>query len=529
MSVFNLSAQAGAALGEAFRNWMTDPPDIKPLQASSAYGSAQQLELKDYLKHGPTGEQGIVIGTRMSKTKVKVKLEPKPEPKGLMGKLLAAGAETEREEEREVWEAVRYASDRHACLIAPSRTGKGTSSIIPTLLDYAAGSVVCIDPKGQNAAVTARRRRELGQAVYCLNPFGLHTGAPWKLPQHRYNPLADIDPASDNFVADISALAEALIITEGDNPHWPDSARDLISGLLMHLKTWDGETATLPRMREILTLPLDQLQEELARVMANDQCPPARQRVGRFLGNASDEAQSVLSTAITQTSFLDDPAVARCLSGSDFSFASLKQDKATVFLILPSRYLTAYRRLLRLMMVSSLDALMTDTRGHDVLFIMDEFASLGHLKKVEDAMGLAAGYGIKLWAILQDINQVKAIYGNRWETFLANSGLIQFFTPNDQTTAEYLSNRVGTATIIVKGKSVSEVSTQQVRGGFTGEQFSEQQTARPVILPHEAYQLHPFTSVCCCAGIADHFLLYRGPYYKLPNFAGLYDRDPYHD
>jgi len=47
--------------------------------------------------------------------------------------------------------------DRHFVTIAGSRSGKGTSAIIPNLCIYP-GSVVCLDPKGENASITAARR-----------------------------------------------------------------------------------------------------------------------------------------------------------------------------------------------------------------------------------------------------------------------------------------------------------------------------------------------------------------------------------
>jgi type IV secretion system protein VirD4 len=102
-----------------------------------------------------------------------------------------------------------YADNRHLCTIGPTRSGKGASVIIQALLQVP-HSVVVIDPKGQNAAVTARRRRAMGQRVFVLNPFGLHGGAPWNLPRHRYNPLAAFDIHSRNIVADVSALSQAL-------------------------------------------------------------------------------------------------------------------------------------------------------------------------------------------------------------------------------------------------------------------------------------------------------------------------------
>jgi type IV secretion system protein VirD4 len=54
--------------------------------------------------------------------------------------------------------------DRHVLLVAGSRAGKGVSYVIPNLLLYE-GSVLAIDPKGELARETAKRRVAMGQKV----------------------------------------------------------------------------------------------------------------------------------------------------------------------------------------------------------------------------------------------------------------------------------------------------------------------------------------------------------------------------
>ena len=66
-----------------------------------------------------------------------------------------------------------YDGTAHLMTVAPTGTGKGRSVVIPTLLTYP-GSVVVLDPKGENYQVTARARREMGQQVIRLNPFGVN-------------------------------------------------------------------------------------------------------------------------------------------------------------------------------------------------------------------------------------------------------------------------------------------------------------------------------------------------------------------
>ena len=96
------------------------------------------------------------------------------------------------------------------------------------------------------------------------------------------------------------------------------------------------------------------------------------------------------------------------------------------------------------------------------LFLLDEFAALGRLEAVERAMGLMAGYGLQLWPILQGEaasrkrsggafrcrtgkaqSQLRALYGVRANTFVANAGVLQTFGVNDYETAKALSQLTG--------------------------------------------------------------------------------------
>ena len=72
-------------------------------------------------------------------------------------------------ENRKGGQLLRYAGQAHLLTIAPTRSGKGVGAIILNLLT-ADRSVLCIDPKGENARVTARTRARFGP-VYVLDPF----------------------------------------------------------------------------------------------------------------------------------------------------------------------------------------------------------------------------------------------------------------------------------------------------------------------------------------------------------------------
>ena len=156
----------------------------------------------------------------------------------------------------------------------------------------------------------------------------------------------------------------------------------------------------------------------------------------------------MLSSAQRHTHFLDSPRMAAVMDRSDFSFADLKAEVATVFLVLPPGRLDAYARWLRLMVVQALTELARSPvrPPSPVLFLLDEFAALGRLQAVERAFGLMAGYGLQLWAILQDIHQLRAVYSERAGTFLSNAGVVQVFNVADYDTASWVSRLIGATT-----------------------------------------------------------------------------------
>ena len=93
--------------------------------------------------------------------------------------------------------------------------------------------------------------------------------------------------------------------------------------------------------------------------------------------------------------------------------------------------------------------------GQPVLFLLEEFASLGHMEVIEHAAGYAAGFGVKLWMIVQDIPQLKRHYKEGWETFLGNAGLVQAFANSDETTLAFLSKKLGETEVSQHIRNVS--------------------------------------------------------------------------
>ena len=91
------------------------------------------------------------------------------------------------------------------------------------------------------------------------------------------------------------------------------------------------------------------------------------------------------------------------------------------------------------------------------------------MRQIEAAAGQVAGFGVKLWPILQDLTQLKRDYKEGWETFMGNAGVLQFFGNNDTTTLEHISKRLGKTSIRMRSQSAT---TQEDRArGASGESW----------------------------------------------------------
>lgn len=386
---------------------------------------------------------------------------------------------------------IGVADDRHVITIAGSRAGKGRAAIIPNMLRYQ-GSVLAIDPKGELALETAKTRAKKGR-VHVVDPFGTTRG---QLPDDFYagfNPMAGM--GGDSAIEDAALIADALVIQAGNDPHWDESARTFIEGVILDVVTaerFEGRR-NLVTVRNLIaqgdTYEGEDGAETGMGVLGDYMEASANEAVRRaaadFFERPDRERDSVLSTARRHFRVVNFPEIERSLQSEGFDLSDLKKDNMTVYLCLPGRHLGTCGRWLRLFVNLALQA-MEKTPGKPkagcpVLFVLDEFAALGHMREIEDAAGQIAGFGVKLWPILQDLGQLKALYKDRWETFMGNAGILQFFGNNDLTTLEWISKRLGSTTI--EQLSSSAVTPSASMAGASGESYAPRTTA--ILEPEE--------------------------------------------
>lgn len=399
-------------------------------------------------------------------------------------------------------EKVRLAHAVHTAVFGPTGAGKGASFIVPWLLETDESAVV-LDYKGENASISAAQRQKLGHCVVLLDPFNVVTSTSKNL-----NPLDFIDKDSPTAIDDCRDLAEQLVVRTGEErePHWNDAAELWIAATCLAVVLYGKEgNRSLQTVRDVLSNP-DKI-PQLIQLLCQHGGMAAR--IGSQLAYFRDkELSSTLTTANRHLRFLDTTAIAAVTSSSSFNPALLRAGKLTVYVILPPEHMRAQAAWIRMVIASLMRSVVQGglRYRHKVHFILDEAASLGPMGCINDAIDKYRGYGIRLKLFYQSPFQLKECFPNgQDQTVLANMTQV-FFSINDST-ADYVSSRLGDATIAVPsgggttGYSMPDGFGSQGQSTVSGGTSSNWSLiGRRLLRPEELYALNERVAITFAPG-----------------------------
>ena len=402
--------------------------------------------------------------------------------------------------------AVGFVDDRHILIACGPRAGKGASVIVPNLAVWP-GSVVCVDPKGENASLTADRRGDgaedclgFGQRVFVLDPYRAAT-VPEKY-RARFNPLRAIEPGESGAAAKADALAAAIVLQQSTDAFWDDSARNLLKALILHVCSWPGfaddERHLLTVRRLIMrgawkdaetTKVSNRAKKASAHGLLwqamkdNHACGGVIADEGASMaemeaGQGGEAYQGILASLKAQTSFMSGDEMASVLTDDDsgdservLDLADLKRDPrgVSLFISLPQMEMVTHFRWLRMM----LNLIMAETAksdgkpatGHSTLMILDEFAGLKKMESVETAAAQLAGSDLKMVFVVQTLAQLQNVYDKGWEQFVACAGTRIFFGVGDYFSRDYVSRSLGETEIVRLTQSVTLTDGKTLQEG----------------------------------------------------------------
>lgn len=367
----------------------------------------------------------------------------------------------------------------HLLTVAGTGQGKSATQIVFNLLTYT-GSVVVIDPKGELYDLTAERRKQFGKVVR-LAPLA----RPGEPPSSHYNPLDELGDARE-IAHRARRLAEMLMVRQGDkgqgDTFFENEGINILTVIIIGVcemadRYNSPRDRTLAEVRRICSLPLlgnersksddptgksddtTYLQDVLKMFAADGQNVLLRQQAASYAAYDRKLLGSFVSEINSNLAFFDGHAgFAETTSTSDFRFADLAHEPTTVYLTIPLKDLGTSYRYLRAMVGQAFTALeeQREAREASVLFILDEFPALRDMDFMRDAVAQMRSAGAWFWFFVQDLAQLRAVYGDWADVFLSQTDYQIFFgAVNDTNTKKYISTNLGVGTVAYRTENIS--------------------------------------------------------------------------
>ena len=377
------------------------------------------------------------------------------------------------------------------------------------------GSYVFTDPKGELYDRTAGYLREHGYKIKVLNL--VH-------PQYSdgYNPLLHISSEID-----VDVIANTIVKGQkseggGSDPFWDDSAETLLKSLIYYLMaTRPEEEQNLASCAEMVRAANSNggsnLLTELMSQLPYDH--PARMNYKSIEIAPEKTYSSILSTLQSKLGKFDSKEIAELTSTDTINFEEIGSEKTAVYVISSDTH-GAYDFLLTIFFAQMIQQLydFADNNGGKLkertYFILDEFANIGRIPDFDKKISTSRSRGISFSVILQNLDQLEAIYEKANETIIGNCDTHVFLGSNSQKTVEYFSKALGEKTI-----SHESISTNRDKEHKkTGTSDSDQIMARALMTPDELRRMDNDLCIIFEKGVkpvkANKFYYFKKPMAK---------------
>ncbi len=322
--------------------------------------------------------------------------------------------------------------------VAPPGAGKTQCHIIPNLLLWR-GPAVVLDIKGELWAKTSAWRQANVGPVYRFAP--LH---PEK--SHSFNPLDHIRLHPDYLWEDCMIAAELLIpLLSSKEPFFEQSAQRVLTAVLAYLCYEQDER--LRNMQTVLKVVSKVGWDAFLRHAADSDYEPLRNAAVSIRETDEKTLSSVMAQLQTSLKHWTGPRIARITGKSDWRPGILRSGRnPTIYICVSPEELDACMSLLRVLIgqhIRSLTGDMPVPASEEILFLLDEFPQLGHMKTIEQGIEVGRGYKLKLWLVAQSLGQIRNAYKNA-DGMLGQCGLRAFMNPSLQDgTAQKISDDIG--------------------------------------------------------------------------------------
>lgn len=521
------------------------------------HGTARYATKKDLKNYGMLQQHGVVCG-ELSEARINYKIDAEKSSLTLHCKKPAP--------------LVCHSGHTNTLMIAPTRSGKGVSTVIPTCLNYGIpykaydkklhktvikgrGSMVIFDPKGENWAATAGYRSKFSKIIP-FRPLNAdnntaHYNPIWEIPDSPSEAFSWADTIGEIFFGGDNAKSAS----DGATQYFNNTARDIFSGVVLHVRFCKDIPWKEKNLATVLHIFSNATNDEQNKEKAQNENGAApkkdddenggpggkmlsdmiaadhgNEKIHQLIVEAANrskiqtpkERASTYSTVFSKISLFQDPLLAQATATSDFSVDDFINSKngISLYLIVPYNHIKRISPIFRMIITFMIKKFSAgETNANEVklkipcLFLLDEFPVLGFFPDIALNAGILAGYGVTFFIVCQALNQIIDVYGEN-HPFLDHCKTIILYAPGSIKDARTFSESIGNRSVLLDNISASG-SKYQV--GFNSISRSSQETSTSLINPDELMKLEFSRAIIMNQGMPP----YKGKkvvYYEDPRF-----------
>lgn len=294
----------------------------------------------------------------------------------------------------------------HYCVIGGSGSGKTSTVLLDTLLaNFATGKndfiSFAIDIKGE---LNQKSVYPYTENVVIVNPTDRTTFG-WDVYYRLHN-----NPSDDLIIEAMEEISQALIIsTNPKDSFFVENARTMFTGLLLYyFKQSENFTDSI---NKILEAEIKSLISEI--IKGSEPSDLHYKYLAKFAGKDAESVQDCMVEMTTSLSVFSKSDIKFCFRDnfqkvSPYSFHEGK----SVFLAIPEHMLESYKAILRLCTVQTLKELerRSENETKPILLIIDEFARLGRMEGIFNALATLRSKKVMLMLVFQSLAQCEVIY-----------------------------------------------------------------------------------------------------------------------
>ena len=355
-------------------------------------------------------------------------------------------------------------------VLGPPGVGKTDGTAVTTLRGPWRNSAVVFDPADELRARTIAARRQLGP-VFVFDPRDLQSA--------RINVLAGVRPDD---VDTVRSIMTAFVADAADFAEIPEQAKFFLSGAI------ELATAVVLRVLELGEPTLEAAgrlfyadyknEAQFAEMLRDASRLLYVHQTGTKFANMDPRLRSSIIATVTQRfDIFRTGGVANATSTSDFDPHLLRQQAATLYLVVREADQTEYAPLMRMVLTwlfGKLTAAIPRGDEHHVLLLLDEFPLL-RVPDIEQKLATMRKYRMVAMLLAQTLSQIRKNYGE-YESVTGTCDVTVFFATRDRLTQEYGSQMLGRTTKFAE--SVNRDATSKTTR-------SVHEVGRPLLEPAE--------------------------------------------